>query len=111
VRDRPLGWAAVTLGLLASHVAGDFLMQTEWQAVNKVGGLGERRSRNALFARVIAYTASFSPALVWIGRRRGVTRALMVGRAGAIPHPLVDDGRLVEVWLREVKRSPQPRPR
>lgn len=110
VRDRPFGWPAVLLSLLASHLAGDVLMQTEWQAVNKTGGLRESRSRRALFMHVIAYTASFSPALVWIGRRTSVQRAVMVGGAVAIPHLLVDDGRLVEVWLRKVKRARQPPP-
>jgi hypothetical protein len=104
VTDRPLGWPAVLMSLLASHLAGDFLVQTEWQAVNKTGGLREPRSRKALVAHVIAYTASFSPALVWIGRRTSVRRAVTVGGAIAIPHLLVDDGRFVDVWLRKVKR-------
>ena len=94
-RDRPPGWPAVLLSLLASHLAGDVLMQTEWQAVNKAGGLRETRSRKALLAHVSAYTASFLPALVWIGRRTSVQRAAVVGGAVAIPHLLVDDGRLV----------------
>ena len=34
----------------------------------------------------------------------------MVGGAVAIPHLLVDDGRLVDVWLREVKRAQHPPP-
>lgn len=109
-RDRPLGWPAVLLSLLASHLAGDFLVQTEWQAVNKTGGLRQSRSRKALLAHVIAYTASFSPALVWIGRRTSVGRAVTVGGAVAIPHLLVDDGHLVEVWLRKVKRVRHPPP-
>jgi Protein of unknown function (DUF3307) len=108
VGDRPLGWPAVLLTLLASHLAGDFLMQTEWQAVNKAGGLRESRSRKALLAHVLAYTGSFLPALAWIGSRTSVRRAVVVGGAVAIPHLLIDDGRLVEVWLREVKRAQQP---
>lgn len=83
-------------------------MQTEWQAVNKAGGLRESRSRKALLAHVFAYTTSFVPALVWIGRRTSVQRSVMVGGAVAIPHLVIDDGRLVEVWLREVKRAQQP---
>lgn len=109
-RDRPPGWPAVLLSLLASHLAGDVLIQTEWQAVNKAGGLRETRSRKALLAHVSAYTASFFPALVWIGRRTSVQRAVMVGGVVAIPHLLVDDGRLVDVWLREVKRAQHPPP-
>ena len=110
VGDRPLGWPAVLLSLLASHLAGDVLMQTEWQAVNKAGGLREPHSRKALLAHVSAYTGSFLPTLVWIGKRTTVKRAVTVGGAVAIPHLLVDDGRLVDVWLREVKRARQPPP-
>ncbi len=103
-----MGWPGVLLVLLTAHLVGDFLVQTEWQAVNKAGGLGDSRSRRALFAHVLAYTASFSPALVWIGRHTSARRALIVGGAVAVPHLLVDDGRFVDVWLRKVKRSPQP---
>jgi hypothetical protein len=110
VSDRPLGWPAVLLSLLASHLAGDFLVQTEWQAVNKAGGLRESRSRKALLAHVLAYTASFSPALFWIAKRTSIPRAVVVGGVVAVPHLLVDDGRLVEVWLREVKRVRHPPP-
>jgi Protein of unknown function (DUF3307) len=98
------------LTLLASHLAGDFLVQTEWQAVNKVGGLREPTSRRALFAHVVAYTGTFAPALAWIGRRTSIRRAMMVGGAVAIPHLVVDDGRMVDVWLREVKRAPHASP-
>jgi Protein of unknown function (DUF3307) len=104
------GWPAVLLTLLASHLTGDFLVQTEWQAINKAGGLRHSRSRRALLAHVVAYTASFSPALVWVGRRTSVRRALVVGGAVALPHLVIDEGRLVDVWLRKVKRAPQPPP-
>lgn len=107
---RSVGWPAVLLALLASHLGGDFLVQTEWQAVNKVGGLREPGSRRALFSHVLAYTATFAPALAWIGKRTSVGRAAMVGGAVAIPHMVVDDGRLVEVWLRDVKHAPEPAP-
>ncbi len=114
-RDQPgepraLGWPAVLLALLASHLTGDFLLQTEWQAVNKGGGLSDSRSRGALLAHVGVYTAAFSPALTWIARRTGVWRAAMAGTAIAVPHLLVDDGRLVQGWLREVKRAVDPAP-
>jgi Protein of unknown function (DUF3307) len=106
----PVGWPGALLALLTAHLVGDFLIQTEWQAVNKTGGLGDSRSRRALLAHVVAYTASFSPALLWIGRGTSTRRALAVGGAVAVPHLLVDDGRLVELWLRKVKRAPQPPP-
>lgn len=106
----PVGWPGALLALLTAHLVGDFLVQTEWQAVNKTGGLGNSRSRRALFVHVLVYTASFSPAFLWIGSRTSARRALLVGGAVAVPHLLVDDGRLVELWLRKVKRAPQPPP-
>lgn len=109
-RRSPVDWPEALLALLASHLVGDFLMQTEWQAVDKEGGLRDSRARRALLQHVVAYTASFAPALVWIARRTTARRALIVAGAVAVPHLLVDDGRLVEVWLREVKRAPQPPP-
>ncbi|MBV9166788.1 MAG: DUF3307 domain-containing protein [Solirubrobacterales bacterium] len=107
-RRSPVGWPGVLLALLASHLAGDFLMQTEWQAMNKTGGLREPRSRTALLRHVAFYTAAFAPALVWIGRRTTARRACVVAGVIAVPHMLVDDGRLVELWLREVKRAQHP---
>jgi hypothetical protein len=101
-------WPAVLLALLASHLVGDFLVQTEWQAVNKLGGLVDPRSRRALLAHVIVYTAAFVPALVWIGTRTTPWRAIAVGAVVAIPHLLLDDGHFVRFWLRAVKRAPQP---
>jgi hypothetical protein len=103
-----MSWAAVLLALIASHLVGDFLVQTEWQAVNKRGGLLDAGSRRALIAHVIAYTAAFVPALVWIGFRTSPGRAVAVGAVVAIPHLLVDDGHFVRLWLRTVKRAPDP---
>ena len=103
-----MSWAAALLALLASHLVGDFLVQTEWQAVNKPGGLIDARSRRALMAHVIAYSAAFVPALVWIGFRTTPWRAVAVGAVVAIPHLVVDDGHLVRFWLRRVKRAPNP---
>lgn len=103
-----MSWAAVFLALLASHLVGDFLAQTEWQAVNKPGGLLEASSRPALLAHVIAYTAVFVPALVWIGIRTSPWRAVAVAVAVAIPHLVLDDGHFVRFWLRTVKRARDP---
>jgi hypothetical protein len=103
-----MSWAAALLALLASHLVGDFLVQTEWQATNKLGGLADSRSRRALLGHVVAYTAAFVPALVWIGVRTTPWRAVAVAAVVAIPHMLVDDGHLVRFWLRAVKRAPNP---
>jgi len=101
-------WPAALLALLASHLVGDFLVQTEWQATNKQGGLADSRSRRALIAHVVAYTAAFVPALVWIGIETTPWRAVAVSAVVAIPHLLLDDGHFVQFWLRVVKRAPDP---
>ncbi len=103
-----MSWPAAFLALFASHLVGDFLVQTEWQAVNKLGGLGDPRSRRALLSHVVAYTAAFLPALVWIGARTTPWRAVAVGAVVAVPHLLLDDGHFVRFWLRTVKRAHQP---
>jgi Protein of unknown function (DUF3307) len=109
--DEPGGnfdWPAAFMVFAACHLAGDFLLQTEWQAVNKRRGLDDPQSRQALLQHVAAYTSSFAPALVWVARRRGPVRALTAAASIAIPHVAVDEGRIVEAWLRSVKRAPHP---
>jgi hypothetical protein len=99
-------WPAALLALLVSHLVGDFLFQTEPQALEKVGGLAESRSRRALLGHLALYMIAFIPALIWIGAETTAARALAVAALIAVPHLLIDDGRLVSTWLREVKRAP-----
>jgi hypothetical protein len=103
-------WPAVLAAFLVCHLAGDLLLQTEWQALTKVRGLGDPKGRRALMAHVLTYMLPYLPVLVWIGDERGVPRAVVVAVLIALPHVLVDDGRLVGVWLRQVKHSPDPAP-
>jgi Protein of unknown function (DUF3307) len=98
-----LGWAEVFVALFASHHVGDYLLQTEWQALNKVGGLGrDPIARRALLMHIATYTAAFVPALVWLGSELG---AIVVGIAAlvSIPHLIQDDGRLLTRYIRAVK--------
>jgi hypothetical protein len=71
--------------LLVSHVVVDVLLQTDWQALAKVGGLGDPRARRALFRHVSTYTLAFVPALVWIGGETRVVRAVALGAFVAVP--------------------------
>ena len=49
------------------HFVGDYLLQTDWQALHKRNGLGsDSESRRALLSHVTTYTLSFVPALIWI---------------------------------------------
>jgi Protein of unknown function (DUF3307) len=103
-----VSWASALLALLVCHAVGDVLLQTNWQAVHKVPGLGDPVARRALVHHVTTYTLAFVPALVWIGGQTSTVRALEVCVLIAIPHLLIDDGRFVRVWLRQVKGSPEP---
>lgn len=86
-----------------SHLAGDFLLQTDWQANNKAGGLGrDREARRALTSHVFTYTLAFVPALVWVADQIGAG-ALGIAALIALPHFVQDDGRLIEGYVRRVK--------
>ncbi len=101
-----MSWPGAFLVLLVSHAVGDVLLQTDWQAVNKTRGLSDAAGRRALIRHVAIYTLAFVPALVWIADERSVGRAIAVAALVAVPHLILDDGRIVRAWLRIVKRVP-----
>ena len=85
-------------------MVGDFVVQTNWQAAHKHGGLGpDRDSTRALASHIATYTLTFVPALVWIGDVRGAGAAVGVAAAIAVPHLIQDDGRLLRSYMRSVK--------
>lgn len=99
-----MSWAALFTAFLICHLAGDFLLQTDFQAVNKVGGLGrDPVARRALWMHVLTYTLAFVPALAWVAGEHTVAAAVGVALLVALPHAGVDDGRFVAAWLRRVK--------
>ena len=113
VRDREqagVSWSAALLALLVSHLAGDFLLQTEWQAVNKRAGAADGVARRALLRHVGTYMLAFVPALGWIGSKRGASRAAEIGVLVGLPHLMIDEGWLVRTWLSGVKHAPEPEP-
>jgi hypothetical protein len=92
---------------LVSHHIGDYLLQTDFQALNKKGGLGEDEdSRTALLHHGMTYTAAFVPALLGVARRTSLTRAVGVAALIALPHMAIDDGRVVNAYMTRVKRTP-----
>ena len=103
-----MSWSEVLLALLVSHAVGDVLLQTEWQAQMKVRGVADPVGRQALASHIATYTLAFLPALVWIGLETSVLRAVAVGALVAATHLVIDDTRLVSVWLRKVKRAADP---
>jgi hypothetical protein len=98
-------WSALFGVFLLSHLVGDFVLQTQWQATNKQHGLrgGGPTNRRALLMHGLVYTLAFVPALVWVADDSGTLAAIAVGVAVWVTHMVVDDGNLVAVWIRQVK--------
>ena len=97
-------WVEVFAVFVVSHLVGDFILQTNWQATHKIGGLGpDPESRRALLSHTLTYTAAFIPALIWIGAEIGAGWAVGVGALIAIPHLLQDDGRVLDAYMRGFK--------
>ena len=103
-----MNWYAAMTAFMVSHLVGDFLFQTDWQALTKVRGFGDAEARRALAQHVSTYTLAFVPALVWIGSERSAGRAIAVAALIAVPHVLIDDGHFVRGWLRNVKHAEKP---
>jgi hypothetical protein len=97
-------WFEVFAVLLVSHLVGDYLLQTDWQAIHKRGGLGaDPLARRALLSHVATYTVAFVPALIWLAGDLSALAAVGVVAAIAIPHMVQDDGRLLAMYVRRVK--------
>jgi hypothetical protein len=97
-------WPEVFIVFFVSHLVGDFGLQTEWQALNKHGGLGgDPEARRALLSHIATYTLAYVPALIWLGGEIGAAAALGTAALIALPHLIQDDGRLVRAYVARVK--------
>jgi Protein of unknown function (DUF3307) len=98
-------WVEVFVVFLVCHLVGDYLLQTDWQATHKRGGLfngGE--SRHALLRHILSYTLAFVPALVWLASEEvSALGAVGLGALIAVPHLVQDDGRLLTGYVEKVK--------
>jgi hypothetical protein len=101
-----VNWVSVLAVFIVAHIVGDYLLQTDWQARNKRGGLSGGMPLRALGAHVATYTLAFVPALIWIGDQLDAGWALLAGALVALPHLVIDDGRIVRLYLAHVKRAP-----
>jgi hypothetical protein len=103
-------WVEVFAVLVVSHAAGDFLLQTEWQATHKGGGLnGDRERRRALLSHVVTYTLAFVPALIWLADDTSALGGIALLAGIAVPHAVIDDGRALAAYVRTVKHvEPEP---
>jgi Protein of unknown function (DUF3307) len=107
-----VSWASVLAGFFVAHMVGDYLLQTDWQARHKLGGLGrDAVARRALLAHVATYTLAFVPAFVWIGDELGAGWAVAAAALVALPHLVVDDGRIISLYLTRVKHAEASDPR
>ena len=102
-------WVEIFAVFIVSHLVGDFLLQTDMQAIHKRGGLGAHgASTRGLVSHTITYTLAFIPALVWLATDIGwwtIGVAVLI----AIPHLIQDDGRLLDIYMRRVKGAdPEP---
>jgi hypothetical protein len=99
-----LTWVEVFAVLVVSHLVGDFLLQTDWQARFKEGGLGpDPTHRRALLSHVVVYMVAFVPALIWIGIESDALRAVATAVVIAVPHWIQDDRRLLDAYMARVK--------
>jgi len=101
-----MAWSEVFIVLLVCHLAGDFVLQTEWQALHKIGGLGrDPERRRALVLHVTTYSLPMLAALVWIALEEGAARAVAAGAVVVLTHLVQDDGRLLRAYVRRVKKT------
>ena len=101
-----MSWIEVLAVFIVCHLVGDYLLQTDWQARNKRGGLNGGVALRALAMHVTTYTLAFVPALIWIAGELDAGWAVLAGVLIALPHLVIDDGRIVRAYLAHVKRAP-----
>jgi hypothetical protein len=98
-------WVEVFAAFVVCHLVGDYLLQTDWQALHKRGGLGsDPVSRRALVSHIATYTLAFVPALIWLADDIGAS-AIGIGALVALPHMVQDDGRLLTAYMLKVKHT------
>lgn len=106
-----MSWVEVFAVFVVCHLAGDFLLQTDWQATHKDRGLaGDPERRRALVSHVSVYTLCFVPALVWVGLENGWGQAATGLVLVYVPHLVQDDGRLLDLYIARVKGLAQKSP-
>lgn len=103
-----MAWVEIFAAFIVSHLVGDYLLQTDWQARHKRGGLsGDPVRLRALVSHVAIYTLAFVPALIWMSDELGAG-VVWVGALVAIPHLLQDDGRFITWFVYNVKGADEP---
>lgn len=101
-------WIELFATCMVAHCAGDFLLQTTFQALYKRNGLSGGVALKALASHIFFYTLCFTPIFIWIGCERSLGWALLAIPVIAIPHMIQDDGRLIAIWGKKVKKLGDP---
>jgi hypothetical protein len=102
-----MAWVEVFALFIVCHLAGDYLLQTEWQATNKRGGLGtDPLRRRALVSHIVSYTLAFVPVFIWLAEDLDALAVAGVVAGVALPHLVQDDGRLLSRYMDVVKKAP-----
>jgi uncharacterized protein DUF3307 len=102
-----MAWVEVFAVFIVCHLVGDYLLQTEWQAINKRGGLGpDPVKRRALVSHIVSYTLAFVPAFIWLADDLDALAIVGVVAGVALPHLVQDDGRLLARYMEVVKKAP-----
>ena len=98
-----MAWVEIFVVLLVSHAVGDYLLQTDWQALNKRGGLGrDPVAQRALVSHVVSYTGAFIPAAIWLGEEMAPVGVALFLAGIFFPHLVQDDGRLLGAYIKRV---------
>ena len=94
---------------LVCHCVGDFLLQTEFQATRKAGGLGsDPVARRALFSHLSTYSLTFVPAFIWIADKESAGRLVATLAIVVLTHLVQDDRRLLYRYTITVKKADPP---
>ena len=98
-------WDEIFVVFIVSHLVGDYMLQTEWQAMHKPGGLtGTSEARRALASHIATYTLAFVPALIWLSSSNHFW-VFGIAALIAIPHWIQDDGRLLAKYAQTFKKA------
>jgi hypothetical protein len=102
-------WVEVFTVYLVCHAVGDFLLQTEFQATRKSGGLGsDPVARRALFSHLFTYSLCFIPAFIWVSDKEPAGRVAATIAIVVLTHLVQDDRRLLYRYTVTVKKADPP---
>jgi len=104
-----VNWVEVFTVYLVCHCVGDFLLQTEFQATRKAGGLGsDPVARRALLSHLFTYSLTFIPAFIWIADHHSAGRLVASIAIVVLTHLVQDDRRLLYRYTITVKKADPP---